>query len=116
MPKFFGEFLRRNFVAKNVKRPYRDYEEDLVEQLKNPVFASEYLKVALEEVNQPAVFMTALSRVAKAKGIRQIKTKLNRESLYKLLSAQGNPTLASLHSILDFLGLRLSIETKKKAA
>jgi probable addiction module antidote protein len=105
-------------MAKKVKTPYRDYEEGLVEQLKDPVFAAEYIKAALEERHQPAIFMTALSRVVKAKGVQQIaiKTKLNRESLYKLLSVDGNPTLSSLHSILDSLGLRLSVELKKKSA
>jgi len=49
--------------------------------------------------------------------VREIsaKTKLNRESLYRLLSTGGNPTLTSLHAILDALGLKLSVEPKKKA-
>jgi probable addiction module antidote protein len=60
--------------------------------------------------------MNALSRVAKVKGVREIsvKAKLNRESLYRLLSEDGNPTLTSLHAISDALGLKLSVELKKK--
>ncbi len=104
-------------MAKKTRKPYRDHDKDFVSRLKEPEFAYEYLKAALEESDLPEVFMDALSHVAKAKGIRQIstRTKLNRENLYKLLSKGGNPTLSSLYSILDALGLKLSLEPKKKA-
>ena len=104
-------------MAKKTKKPYRDHDEDFVARLKEPEFAYEYLKAALDEKDMPEVFMDALSHVAKAKGVRQIaaRTKLNRENLYKLLSKDGNPTLSSLYSILDALGLKLSLELKKKA-
>lgn len=104
-------------MAKKTKKPYRDHDDDFVDRLKDPEFAYEYLKAALEENDMPDVFMDALSHVAKAKGVRHIAshTKLNRENLYKLLSKDGNPTLSSLHSILDALGLKLSLEPKKKA-
>jgi len=99
------------------KKPYRKYEEDLQERLKDPEYAHEYLKAALEEKDEPEVFMNALSHVAKAKGVREIAdhTKLNRESLYRLLTKDGNPTLTSLYAILDALDLKLSVEPKKKA-
>ena len=104
-------------MAKKTKKPYRIHDEDFVERLKDPEFAFEYLKAAIEEKDMPEVFMDALSHIAKAKGVRQIaaQTKLNRENLYKLLSKDGNPTLTSLHAILDALGLKLSVEPKKKA-
>jgi probable addiction module antidote protein len=35
---------------------------------------------------------------------------LNRESLYRMLSEQGNPALSSLDKLLHALGLRLSVE------
>ena len=102
-------------VQKN-KRPFRSYEKDLVNRLKDAEYAYEYLRAAIEEKDEPRIFMNALSHVAKAKGVREIsaKTKLNRESLYRLLSKGGNPTLTSLHAILDAVGLKLSVELKKK--
>lgn len=36
------------------------------------------------------------------------KTKLNRESLYKMLSEQGNPELKSLDLLLHALGFQLA--------
>jgi len=103
-------------MARKTKKPFRHYEEDLVRRLKDPEYAYEYLKAAIDEKDEPRIFMNALSHIAKAKGVREIsaKTKLNRESLYRLLSTGGNPTLTSLHAILDVLGLKLSVEPKKK--
>jgi len=103
-------------MTRKTKKPFRHYEEDLVKRLKDPEYAYEYLKAAIDEKDEPRIFMNALSHIAKAKGVREIsaKTKLNRESLYRLLSTGGNPTLTSLHAILDVLGLKLSVEPKKK--
>jgi len=33
--------------------------------------------------------------------------------MYRILSAKGNPQLSSLNTLLDALGLKLAIETKK---
>ena len=37
------------------------------------------------------------------------KSKLNRESLYKMLSERGNPELTSLEALLRALGFRLAV-------
>ncbi len=37
------------------------------------------------------------------------KTKLNRESLYRMLSERGNPELRSLDTLLHALGFRLTV-------
>lgn len=50
--------------------------------------------------------MTALSR----------KTKLNRESLYKMLSENGNPDIRSILILLQAMGLRLSMEPQTRRA
>ena len=42
------------------------------------------------------------------------KTNLNRESLYRMLSEQGNPQLSSLSVILEQIGLSLSFSTSDK--
>jgi probable addiction module antidote protein len=95
----FGEILESGIMPRKSKKPFRDYEEDLVDRLKEPV---EYLKAAIDEKDERRIFMNALSHIARARGVREIstKTKLNRESLYRLLSQDGNPTLTSLHAIL----------------
>ena len=97
------------------KRP--NYHEDLLERLKDPAYAVEYLEAALVERDMPAVFLLALRNVAEARGMARLarETKLNRENLYAMLSERGNPVLSSLSVILDALGMRLSVELKPAA-
>jgi probable addiction module antidote protein len=94
------------------KRP--TYHEDLLERLKDPAYAVEYLEATLEEGDMPEVFLLVLRNVAEARGIAR-ETKLNRDNLYAMLLEHGNPVLSSLYAILDALGMRLSI-TRKQAA
>jgi len=91
------------------------YHEHLIESLKDPVEAVEYLRAALAESDMPELFLTALRNVSEARGVSWLakEANLNRESLYRMLSKKGNPELASLYSILDALGLKLSVELKK---
>ncbi|MBI3247092.1 MAG: putative addiction module antidote protein [Deltaproteobacteria bacterium] len=93
------------------------YHEDLLERLKDPAYAVEYLEAALEERDMPEVFLLALRNVAEARGMARIarEANLNRENLYAMLSERGNPVLSSLYAILDALGLRLSISRKQAA-
>ena len=95
-----------------------DYHEYLIERLKDPSEALAYLKAALEETDLPEIFLLALRNVAEARGFTTIAqdTKLNRESLYRMLSRRGNPSLNSLHALLDSLGFRLSLEKKIASA
>lgn len=87
------------------------YQPDLIESLRNPQEAEEYLNVALEE-EDPELFLLALRNVTEAQGgVARLaeKTKLNRESLYKMLSERGNPELKSLDVLLHALGFRLAV-------
>ena len=94
-----------------MKKVTEKYENNLKEDLRDPVEAAEYLNAALEDGSQE-VFLMALKDIANAKGISEIarETKLNRENLYRILSTQGNPKLRSLNSVLHSVGLKLSIE------
>ena len=51
----------------------------------------------------------ALGDIARAKGMTTIarETGLGRESLYKALSAEGNPEFATILKVVRSLGLRL---------
>ena len=91
------------------------YENNLKEDLLDPIEAAEYLNAALEDGSQE-VFLMALKDVANAKGISEIarKTRLNRENLYRILSTQGNPKLKSLSSVLHSVGLKLSVEVENQ--
>lgn len=93
----------------------KSYQTDLIEGLRDPIEAGEYLNAALEE-EDPELFLVALRNVAEAQGgVAQLaaKTKLNRESLYKMLSERGNPELKSLDTLLRALGFRLAVTASR---
>lgn len=89
------------------------YEEGLKASLANPDEAAAYLNAALEE-NDQEIFLLALRDIAEARGISQVaqETYLNRENLYRMLSATGNPQLSSLNALLRSMGLRLAVEVE----
>jgi probable addiction module antidote protein len=92
----------------------KSYVESLHRRLaEDPEEAAAYLDAALEE-GDPQVFLLALRDVAEARGMGRLaeETKLNRESMYRMLSKQGNPRLTSLDAVLDALGLRLGVTVK----
>lgn len=72
---------------------------------------AEYIEAALEE-NDPKFVAKALGVAARAKGMSEIarETGLSRESLYKALSAEGNPEFATVLAVLNALKLRLSVK------
>jgi len=67
-----------------------------------------YLEAALQE-GDAALIAAALGDIARAKGMSQIARDagLGRESLYKALSADGNPEFATIMKVVAALGLRL---------
>lgn len=71
---------------------------------------ADYLDAVIEE-DDPALLAHALGVVARAKGMSEVAAKagLGRESLYKSLSAKGNPELATVLKVIKALGLRLRI-------
>ncbi len=67
-----------------------------------------YLEAVLEE-GDAALVAAALGDIARARGMGEVsrKTGLGRESLYKALSSNGNPELATVLKVVQALGLRL---------
>ena len=96
----------------------RPYKEGLLERLKDPQEAAAYLDAALEE-GDTEVFLLALRDVAEARlgGMGRLAqhSGLNRETLYRTLSEQGNPELTSLDKLLHAVGLRLAIDVDRNA-
>jgi probable addiction module antidote protein len=89
------------------------YRESLLESLRNPEEAAQYLNACLED-EDARVFLLALRDVADARGgIRSLSrdAHLNRESLYRMLSKSGNPSLDSLAAVLSACGLRLAVQS-----
>src|ERR1022692_4904684 len=95
----------------------RNYKADLLKRLEDPRYAAEYLAQVLVEKDS-AAFLIALKDVVEAGGgVAYLAGRmgLKRPSLYKILSKNGNPTLATLQEILKPLGLRVSIALEKAA-
>jgi probable addiction module antidote protein len=76
-----------------------------------------YLTEALAS-GDAGIVAQALGSAARARGMSRIARDagLSRESLYRALSAEGNPELATVLRIVDALGLRLTAEPAAKAA
>jgi probable addiction module antidote protein len=97
-----------------IKKTTREFKTELIEKLKNPKFAEHYLNAVFEDGNREEILL-ALRDVCEARGMSNLarKTKINRKSLYVALSPKGNPTLATLLSLLSNTGLRLSVQASK---
>lgn len=94
------------------------YEDGLLVRLRQPEYASEYLNVLLSDSSPEGEkhFLAGLRDVARAYGFSDLAkvASLGRESLYKALSKRGNPKLQTLMTVLNAVGLKLSIEPMKK--
>jgi probable addiction module antidote protein len=89
------------------------HDEAIVRRLRrDPDFAAEYLRAALEDEDEPAVLLIALWHLARARGIAKVAKAagVERESLYRALSARGNPRLSTLVAVTKAIGLRLTVE------
>jgi len=89
------------------------HDEAMIRRIrKDPDFAAEYLKAALEDADEPRVLLIALRHVAQARGIARIAKAagIQRESLYRALSPRGNPRLSTLYAVAKAVGLRLTVE------
>ena len=84
--------------------------------------AVEYLKATMESLDTPddcAAGLLALRTVAEAYGglgAVAAEAGISRESLYRTLSAKGNPTLKTLLAALKAVGMKLSVEPEHRSA
>jgi probable addiction module antidote protein len=103
-------------AAKKMKdKPHDEAMAELYQQ--DPAYAVEMLNSILEDGEQSEL-LVALRQMAKAfGGMQRIaeKANLNSTQLYRTLSEDGNPELASLAAILKAMGLRLAVERVKAA-
>ena len=90
------------------------HDEVMVTKLrKRPRFAAEYLKAAMEETDDPEILLIALRHVAEARGgLAKVARAagIERESLYRALSANGNPRYSTLVGVMKAIGLKLTVE------
>jgi probable addiction module antidote protein len=89
------------------------HDDSVIRRLrKDPKFAAEYLRASLEDEDEPRVLLIALRHLAQAQGIAKVAKAagIERESLYRALSARGNPRLSTLAAVTKAIGLKITIE------
>lgn len=72
---------------------------------------NQYLREVLEQSDTPEELLLGLRRIAEAQGMSRVAEAagLSRESLYRSLSAAGNPRLSTLVAVLRVAGLKLTV-------
>ena len=114
------KILKSKSKAKEPKKfsPSVDYHAELIEFLKDHKNAAEYLNIAFEESlknadeETNAIFLRALKNVAEAQGSMSDlakRTHVRRESIYRILSENGNPKMQTLASLLSAMGFGLKV-------
>lgn len=97
------------------------HEREVEELRANREFAVEYLRVALESLDNPderggsLLMLRAVAEAYGGLGAVAAQAGISRESLYRALSPKGNPTLKTLVAVLKALGLRLSVTAMEQA-
>ena len=89
---------------------------DSAEHLNSDEDIALYLDACLDEAgDDPAFIAKALGNIARARGMSQLarETGLGRESLYKALSGEGNPSFATILKVIHALGVKLHAETAR---
>ena len=90
---------------------------DSAEYLKTDEDVALYLDACIEEAGDDAAFIAkALGNIARARGMTQLAkdTGLGRESLYKALSGEGNPSFATILKVARSLGLEFRPTVKRQ--
>ena len=96
--------------------PTKDYKTDLLQRLGDSQYAATYLKAALDETlsdGNTEAFLLALKNVVEATGSTQTvanESNISRQHLYRILSGDGNPTLDTLTSVLQAVGLTIDFK------
>jgi probable addiction module antidote protein len=92
------------------------YDWDMADNITTEEEVYAYLEGALEEKDFETL-LDVIGAAARSKGMAAIAEKLglNRESLYKSLSREGNPSFMTIAKVLDSLGYKLHITPKSAA-
>ena len=96
--------------SKSTETATKTLAYDVAEQLRTPEEIAAYLDAWLMEApDDIGGIARALGDIARAKGMAQVAKEagLSRESLYKALSENGNPSFATILKVTKALGVQL---------
>ena len=83
---------------------------DIQEHLKTKEDMLRFIKACFEEAGDDSAFIArALGEVARARGMSELarETGLHRDTLYKALSGEGNPSFGTVLKVCAALGVKL---------
>ena len=109
-------------MNKTILKYTTSYENGLIEDLKDPDEAKNYIEASLlayEEDGNTNALLLALGHVAKAQGgIGQLATRIDisRQHLYDILASKHQPRLDNMLSILSALGFRIRLEHRDESS
>lgn len=109
-------------MSKKIVAAISHHEREVAELRADRELAVEYLKAAMESLDDPddrAAGLLALRTVAEAYGglgAVAAEAGISREALYRTLSAKGNPTLKTILAVLKAVGMKLSVEPGEHVA
>ncbi len=95
-----------------MKNTLKLHDWDAAEHLHDDQDIVHFIEAALEEAPDDAAFIASvLGVVARARNIADLArtTGIARETLYKMLRGEGNPTMGNLSKLAKSLGFRLSL-------
>jgi DNA-binding phage protein len=94
-------------------RRTKDWNEGLAKDLKNPLFAREFLLAAIDE---GISLQHALGKVIRTMGVKEFSAKIGMESpnLLRAINPRHNPTQATINRLLNPFGLKLSLAPIRK--
>lgn len=98
--------------TEDIKLPAGFSRWDSAEYLQDEESIAAYLAACFDEAGDDAAFIAkALGHVARARSMSALArdTGLGRESLYKALSGQGNPSFATVLKVMRAMGLKMSV-------
>jgi probable addiction module antidote protein len=85
---------------------------DILEHLKTEEDMRLYIEACFDEAGDDPAFITrALGDVARTRGMTELSraTGIGRDSLYKALSGEGNPSFGTVLKVIHALGLELRV-------
>jgi len=97
----------------------RSHDDFMAENFrKNPAYAMELLNETLEDgaLDEAMIVLRQMSKAFGGVGEVAKQAQLNSKSLYRTLSAQGNPQVSTLLAVLRTMGLRLAVQPLQRQA
>ena len=108
-------------MSRKINAAVSHHDREVSELRADRELAVEYMKAAMESLDNPddrAAGLLALRTVAEAYGglgAVAAEAGISRETLYRTLSAKGNPPLKTLLAVLKAVGMKLSVESEHPA-